>query len=116
MLDDKALDLGRQIGQSPEYQALRRAETALRADQDAVTRLEKIQELARQVDAAISRGELPDEATTQQYETSVRDLEMSVAGQAYVVARSNFDKLMARINHQISQGIEKGATSSIITL
>ena len=116
MLDDKALDLGRQIGQSPEYQALRRAETALRADSDAVARLEKIQELARQVDAAISRGELPDDATTQQYETSVRDLEMSVAGQAYVVARSNFDKLMARINHQISQGIEKGATSSIITL
>ena len=116
MLDEKALDLGRQIGQSPEYQALRRAETALRADQDAVSRLEKIQELARQVDAAISRGELPDEATTQQYETSVRDLEMSVAGQAYVVARANFDKLMARINHQISQGIEKGAASSIITL
>jgi cell fate (sporulation/competence/biofilm development) regulator YlbF (YheA/YmcA/DUF963 family) len=116
MLDDKALDLGRQIGQSPEYQALRRAESALRGDQDAVSRLEKIQELARQVDAAISRGELPDEATTQQYETSVRELEMSSAGQAYVVARANFDKLMARVNHQISQGIEKGATSSIITL
>jgi len=116
MLDDKALDLGRQIGQSPEYQALRRAEGALRADPDAVARLEKIQELARQVDSAISRGELPDEATTQQYETSVRDLEMSVAGQAYVVARANFDKLMARVNQQISQGIEKGATSSIITL
>ena len=116
MLDDKALDLGRQIGQSPEYQALRRAEAALRGDQDAVARLEKIQELARHVDAAISRGELPDEATTQQYETSVRELEMSSAGQAYVVARANFDKLMARVNHQISQGIEKGATSSIITL
>ena len=116
MLDDKALDLGRQIGQSPEYQALRRAEGALRADQDAVTRLEKIQELARLVDSAISQGALPDEATTQQYEASVRDLEMSVAGQAYVVARANFDKVMARVNHQISQGIEKGATSSIITL
>lgn len=116
MLDDKAMDLGRQIGQSPEYQALRRAEQALRADQGAVTRLERIQELARQVDAAISRGELPDEATTQQYETAVRDLEMSVAGQAYVVARANFDKLMARVNQLISQGIEKGATSSIITL
>ena len=116
MLDEKALDLGRQIGQSPEYQALRRAETALRADQDAVSRLEKIQNLAREVDAAISRGELPDEGTTQQYEVSVRELEMSGAGQAYVVARANFDKLMARVNHQISQGIEKGATSSIITL
>ncbi len=116
MLDDKALDLGRQIGQSAEYQALRRAEQALRADQDAVARLDRIQVLARQVDQAISRGELPDEATTQQYETAVRDLEVSVAGQAYVVARANFDKLMARVNHQISQGIEKGAASSIITL
>lgn len=116
MLDDKALDLGRQIGQSTEYQALRRAEQALRADQDAVTRLDRIQVLARQVDQAISRGELPDEPTTQQYETAVRDLEVSVAGQAYVVARANFDKLMARVNHQISQGIEKGAASSIITL
>src|SRR5262245_12071387 len=116
MLDDKAIDLGRQIGQSTEYQALRRAETALRADQDAVTRLEKIQELARLIDASISRGELPEEATSQQYEQSVRELEMSSAGQAYAVARANFDKLMARVNHQISQGIEKGATSSIITL
>lgn len=116
MLDDKALDLGRQIGQSTEYQALRRAEQALRADQDAVARLDRIQVLARQVDQAISRGELPDEATTQQYETAVRDLEVSEAGQAYVVARANFDKLMARVNHQISQGIEKGAASSIITL
>jgi hypothetical protein len=41
---------------------------------------------------------------------------MSPIGQAYVVARANFDKVMARVNQQISQGIEKGATSSIITL
>lgn len=116
MLDDKALDLGRMIGQSPEYQALRRAEQAMRSDQDAVTRLERIQDLARQVDLAISRGELPDEATTQAYEQAVRELELSATGQNYVVARANFDKLMARVNQLISQGIEKGATSSIITL
>ena len=116
MLDDKALDLGRQIGQSPEYQALRRAEGALRADPDAVTRLEKIQELARLVDSAISRGELHRLEDTLPFGDLRRDLEMSVAGQAYVVARANFDKLMARVNHQISQGIEKGAASSIITL
>ena len=116
MLDEKAIDLGRLIGQSPEYQALRRAEQSLRADQEAVSRLERIQDLARQVDLAISRGELPDEAMTQSYEQSVRELELSPSGQSYVVARANFDKLMARVNAQISQGIEKGATSSIITL
>ena len=116
MLDEKAIDLGRLIGQSPEYQALRRAEQSLRSDQEAVTRLERIQDLARQVDLTISRGELPDEAMTQSYEQSVRELELSPSGQSYVVARANFDKLMARVNAQISQGIEKGATSSIITL
>jgi len=116
MLDEKATDLGRMIGQSAEYQALRRAEQALRSDTDSVSRLERIQELARQVDAAIARGELPEETTTQAYEQAVRELELSATGQSYVVARANFDKLMARVNAQISAGIEKGATSSIITL
>ena len=46
----------------------------------------------------------------------MRDLETSSVGQAYVVARANFEKLMARVNQQISEGMEKGVTSSIITL
>jgi cell fate (sporulation/competence/biofilm development) regulator YlbF (YheA/YmcA/DUF963 family) len=116
MIEEKAADLGRLIGQSPEYQALRRAEQNLRADQDSLVRLQRIQDLARQVDGALSRGEMPDEATTQAYEQAVRELELSPVGQSYVVARANFDKLMARVNHHISQGMEKGATSSIITL
>jgi len=33
-----------------------------------------------------------------------------------VVARSNFEKLMSRVNQQISEGMDKGAASSIITL
>lgn len=116
MIEEKAMDLGRVIGQSPEYQALRRAEQSLRADQESLARLQRIQDLARQVDGAIQQGELPDEPTTQAYEQAVRELELSASGQSYVVARANFDKLMARVNHQITQGIEKGATSSIITL
>ena len=116
MIEEKAADLGRLIGQSPEYQALRRAEQGLRSDQESVGRLDRIQTLARQVDQIISRGELPDEETTRAYETAVRELELSASGQAYVVARANFDKLMARVNHQISAGMDKGAASSIITL
>jgi hypothetical protein len=59
---------------------------------------------------------MPDEATSLAYEDAVRELEMSVVGQAYVVARANFDKLMARVNQHMSQGIDRGATSNIITL
>ena len=116
MIWDKAQDLGRMIGQSAEYQALRRAESTLREDKDTVAKLDQIQTLARQVDQMVSTGQMPDQATAESYETAVRDLEMSPVGQAYVVARSNFEKLMTKVNQQISEGMEKGATSSIITL
>lgn len=116
MIWDKAQDLGRLIGQSAEYQALRRAEASLREDKETVAKLEQIQTLARQVDQMVSTGQMPDQQTAESYETAVRDLEMSPVGQAYVVARANFEKLMTRVNQQISEGMEKGATSSIITL
>ena len=116
MIWDKALDLGRQIGQSAEYQALRRAETLLREDKETVAKLDQIQTLARKVDQVVSTGQMPDQATAEAYENAIHDLEMSPTGQAYVVARSNFEKLMARVNQQISEGMEKGSASSIITL
>lgn len=116
MIDERALELGRLIGQSTEYQTLRRAEATLKNDADTVAMLDAIQTLARQIDETVSQGKMPDEATTQSYEEAVRALEVSVVGQAYVVARANFDKLMAKVNQQMSQGMERGATSSIITL
>ena len=116
MIWEKAQDLGRLIGQSPEYQALRRAESALRADEDTVRKLEAIQNLARQIDQQVAQGQMPDQATTDSYEQAVRDLEVSVTGQAYAVARANFDKVMTKVNEQIGAGMEKGAASSIITL
>ena len=116
MIWDKAQDLGRMIGQSAEYQALRRAEATLREDKETVAKLDQIQTLARQVDQMVSSGQMPDQVTAESYESAIRDLEMSPVGQAYVVARSNFEKLMAKVNQQISEGMEKGATSSIITL
>ncbi len=116
MIEEKATELGRLIGQSNEYQTLRRAEQALRQDTDTVAKLDTIQNLAKEIDASVAQGKMPEEATTQTYEEAIRDLETSPVGQAYVVARSNFDKLMARVNQQMSVGIERGATSNIITL
>jgi cell fate (sporulation/competence/biofilm development) regulator YlbF (YheA/YmcA/DUF963 family) len=113
---DKAQDLGRLIGQSAEYQALKRAETSLREDKETVAKLDQIQTLARRVDQVVSTGQMPDQATAEAYENAVRDLEMSPTGQAYVVARANFEKLMQKVNQQISEGMDKGAASSIITL
>ncbi len=116
MIWEKAQDLGRQIGQSTEYQTLRRAEATLREDKDTVAKLDQIQTLARQVDQIVATGQMPDQATAESYENAVRELEMSPVGQAYVVARANFEKLMSKVNQQISEGMEKGVSSSIITL
>jgi cell fate (sporulation/competence/biofilm development) regulator YlbF (YheA/YmcA/DUF963 family) len=113
---DKAEELGRLIGQTPEYKALRRAEASLRDDQDAQAKVDLIQNLARQMDELVAAGQMPDQASAEQYETAVRDLEVSPTGQAYAVARANFEKVMIRVNQQIAQGMEKGATSNIITL
>ncbi len=116
MIWDKAQELGRMIGQTPEYQALRRAESNLREDSDTVAKLDQIQRLARQVDHLIAQGQMPDQPTAEAYESAVRELETSESGQAYVVARANFEKLMNKVNQQIGEGMERGAASSIITL
>lgn len=116
MIEEKAQELGRLIGQSPEYQTLRRAEKILQEDAETRTRLEKIDQLARQIDEQVAQKKIPDEPTVVAYEAAVRDLEVSTQGQAYVIARANYEKLMTKVNQQMSLGIERGATSSIITL
>jgi len=113
---DKAEELGRLIGQTPEYKALRRSETSLRYDQDEQGKMELIQKLARQMDELVAQGQMPDQATAETYEQAVRELEVSPTGQAYAVARANFEKVMIKVNQLIAQGMEKGAQSSIITL
>jgi len=113
---DKAEELGRLIGQTAEYKALRRAETTLREDADAQAKVNLIQKLARQMDELVTQGQMPDQATAETYENAVRDLEVSPIGQAYAVGRANFEKVMVKVNQLIAQGMEKGATSSIITL
>ena len=78
--------------------------------------LDAIQQLATKVDQMMAQGQMPDAETTAAYETAVRELEVSPTGQAYAVARANFEKLMTKVNQEISEGMELGATSSIITL
>ncbi len=116
MIEEKAQELGRLIGQSTEYQALRRAEKVLQEDASTRGRLEKIDQLARKIDEQVAQKKMPDEPTMTEYEVAVRELETSPEGQAYVVARANYEKLMSKINQNMAVGIERGATSSIITL
>jgi len=115
-LDEKARDLGRFIGQSPEYQALRRANDALAADREALEMLRKMEQLRIDAHRMLERGEGPTEDMKRQLDTLLGQVQVNPTYQRLVVAQENFDKVMAKVNDWILQGIEKGAASSIITL
>ena len=116
MIEDKAKELGRLIGQSAEYQAVKRANDALGQDLAAVALLKRMEQLRLDAQQMIQRGERP----TPEMESELDGLLGQVQGQSVyqrlVAAQENFDKVMGRVNDWIVDGIERGATSSIITL
>lgn len=115
-LEEKARELGRLIGQSDEYRAVTRANEGLAGDADATAVLRLMEGLRREAQAMLQRGEEP----TQDMETQLDDLLTKVqsnpAYQRVAVAQENLDKVMRMVNDWISDGITKGAQSSIITL
>src|SRR4029079_3707712 len=116
MIEDKAKDLGRLIGQSSEYQAVKRASDALNEDKDTVALLQKMEQLRIDAQRMMQRGERPTEEMEQQLDTLLGQIQGRASYQRLLVAQENFDKIMGRVNDWILEGIEKGATSSIITL
>ena len=116
MIEDKAKDLGRLIGQSSEYQAVKRASDALNEDKDTVTLLQKMEQLRVDAQRMMQRGERPSEEMERQLDTLLGEVQGRAAYQRLLVAQENFDKIMGRANDWILEGIEKGAASPIITL
>lgn len=116
MLEDRARELGRLIGQSEEYKAVKRSNDALTEDAEASSYLKEMQELQVSAQEMIGRGEQP----TPEMETRLQELlgkvQVNPAYQRALVAQENFDKTMARVNEWILDGIRKGAASPIITL
>ncbi len=115
-LQDKAAELGRIIGQSAEYQAVKRANESLNEDREAVSVLREMETLRREAQQMIERGEQPTAEMEQKLDDLLGKVQVNAAYQRVVVAQENFDKLMMRVNDWILEGIQKGATSSIITL
>ena len=116
MLEDKSKELGRIIGQSPEYQAVKRANDTLMADNQAVALLRQIQQLRVDAQMLIERGQEPPVEMEEQLDALAMQVQQNPAHQRALVAQENFDKLMMRVNEWIMEGIRRGATSSIITL
>ena len=115
-IEDKARELGRIIGQSPEYQAVKRANDELNGDRDAVALLRQMEQLRQDAQRMIERGEEPTREMEDQLDALLAKVQTNPVYQRVVVAQTNFDKVMLKVNDYILEGIRKGAASPIITL
>lgn len=116
MIDEKAQDLGRLIGQTEEYKALKRASERLREDADCQRLLGDMEKLTGTIEAAARNGKEPTPEQAEQYDKAVQSIQVNQVYQQMAVAQANFEKLMAKVNARIYDGIQKGAASPIITL
>ena len=116
MLQDRAIELGRLIGQSDEYKAVKRTSDALNEDREAVALIREMERLRTEAQAMIERGQSPTPEMEQQLDGLLSRVQVNATYQRAIVAQDNFDKLMVRVNEWISEGIRKGASSGIITL
>ena len=116
MLEEKAKDVGRLIGQSPEYQTLKRSSEALNGDREAVALLQEMEKLRGEAQELIQRGENPTPEMEQKLDSMLEKIQAQPAYQRAVSSQENFDKLMLRVNQWIMDGMKKGSASPIITL
>lgn len=116
MIDEKAVDLGRLIGQTDEYKALRRAHEQVRDVQALQDRMGRLHTVAADLERAGSEGREPPEPLVQEYDSLLSTIQGDPKYQAVIAAQSNFDKLMLKVNEQIMEGIRRGSASPIITL
>ena len=116
MLQEKAMELGRLIGQSSEYQAVKRSSEALNADREAVAVLQAMEKIRIDAQQLIQRGEHPTPEMEQELDDMLSSVQTKPVYQRAISAQENFDKVMYQVNSWIMDGMKKGATSSIITL
>ena len=78
--------------------------------------LRQMDQLRDQAQRMIERGENPTAEMEQQLDDLLSKVQVNSNYQRAIAAQENFDKTMLQVNNWITEGIRKGATSSIITL
>ena len=111
---EKARELGAILGQTSEFGALSRARKRIEEDETLRPLLEGMETLERELAAMLQRGEQPDDAFRERYESAFGELQGHASYQGMIAAQSNFDRILARVNDEIGKGMEQGSNSRII--
>jgi cell fate (sporulation/competence/biofilm development) regulator YlbF (YheA/YmcA/DUF963 family) len=116
VIDQKAQELGRLLGQSDEYKALVRASDRLREDAACRQLLAEVERIAQDLERAAQQGQEPAKEQVERYDRALQSVQANPVYQQVVAAQANFEKLMAKVNARIYEGMKQGAASPIITL
>jgi len=106
--------LGQNLARTEEYQALRSAIAASGDDRELAELQTEITGLEQAMQGQLQTGEEPTEEQAKEYEGFFSRLQSNGSYQRLVSAQANFDKVVAKVNETIHQGIQKGAESRII--
>jgi len=111
---DMARNLGNALARTDEYQALKRAIESADDDRDLVEIRNRLQAMEQKLDGMLRQGQEPDEEFKQTYQTASDKLQTLPSFQRLVVAQTNFEKVMYKVNETVAAGIDEGAQSRII--
>ena len=116
MIDQKAQELGRLLGQSEEYKTLVRASDRMREDATCKQLLAEVERIAQVIERAAQENREPAREQVELYDRALQSVQSNAVYQQVVAAQANFEKLMAKVNARIYEGMKQGAASPIITL
>lgn len=113
---DMAANLGRTLGHTAEYRALREAMAAADDDRELVELRNRLGRLEEHIGSFLHRGEEPGEELAAEYEDVFSRLQAKATYQRLVAGQANFDRILTRVNEQITRGLEEAGQSRIVLL
>ena len=78
--------------------------------------LAEVERIAQDIERATQEGREPAKEQVEQYDRALQSVQANPVYQQVVAAQANFEKLMAKVNARIYEGMKQGAASPIITL
>ena len=91
MIEDRALELGRMLGQTNEYKAMQQAREALEATPEVKAQMQRVEMLNEQLEPLVKEGKEPPKELGEEYEGLLSSIQAHPKYQQVVAAQSNFD-------------------------
>jgi cell fate (sporulation/competence/biofilm development) regulator YlbF (YheA/YmcA/DUF963 family) len=114
VINEKAKELGRLLGQTSEYKAVVQARQELNDASEVRAQMQRLEMVTERLERDAKERKEPPKEVVDEYENLMSSIQGHPRYQRLIAAQSNFDKIMMTVNEQIMEGLKLGAESSII--